>query len=309
MEVSIDGTTWAPVDNFAGGTSTHAFSPPSDGAYTVRFRAVDAAGNVDPSPASLSLIYDTTEPVTAVTTENNAGFATTLQITGTVSDAAPGAVTEVQVSTDGGNTWSSVSGNTQPSWTHDFAPGADGAYTLSFRAIDAAVRRKHAGVGDRHPHDARYYATRNEHYRVAWRVRSRNACHDGWSRRRYRTWHCRSRPSQRDGTTWSTVSGNGSPAWTHEFVALSEGAYTLRFRAVDSAGNVIPSPAVVDFIYDATEPSTTVTTASNSTFNGAVNHRHCRRRSAWCARARRSEHRPRSHLGHGQRQHAPRLVA
>ena len=86
----------------------------------------------------VTVVYDTTPPDTTVWTPNNTAFSNTTQITGSATDTAPGVLARVEVSTNNGSTWTSVSGNTMPNWTHQFSASTDGTYNLRFRAVDKA---------------------------------------------------------------------------------------------------------------------------------------------------------------------------
>ena len=110
----------------------------TDGAYTLRFRAVDTSGNVDATPALIDVVVNTSAPTTTVSTANGTTFFGSIQITGSASDAAPGVLSAVEVSTDNGSSWAPVSDNALPNWSHTFSASADGSYTLQFRARDRA---------------------------------------------------------------------------------------------------------------------------------------------------------------------------
>ena len=64
---------------FSGCTSPNAFGGLADGNHTVAVRAVDAAGNADPSPASRSLSVDTKTPKTTVKKPKVKGSNATLK--------------------------------------------------------------------------------------------------------------------------------------------------------------------------------------------------------------------------------------
>src|SRR5262249_10719510 len=59
---------------------------------------------------------------------------TTVAITGIASDASGGTVAGVEVSVDGGVTWSAATGTTV--WSYDWMPATPGPATIKSRAID-----------------------------------------------------------------------------------------------------------------------------------------------------------------------------
>ncbi len=56
---------------FAVCTSPHTTPPLSDGAHSFEVRAIDAAGNVDPTPARRSFTVDTAAPDTTITSQTS----------------------------------------------------------------------------------------------------------------------------------------------------------------------------------------------------------------------------------------------
>jgi hypothetical protein len=108
-------------------------------------RAIDDAGNVDSTPASYTwTVIDTSAPSSSIT--NPAGGMTLIaadfpySITGTASDNF--AVAGIEVSTDGGNTWSAAvctgCGTTSATWTYNWTSSTDGSRTIKSRATDSS---------------------------------------------------------------------------------------------------------------------------------------------------------------------------
>src|SRR5664279_4317362 len=78
---------------------------------------------------------DVTPPVTTITSPANGATinsVTPLTISGTATDANQ--VAGVELSFDGGVTWSAATGTT--SWTYSWAPPGNGSYTIIARGID-----------------------------------------------------------------------------------------------------------------------------------------------------------------------------
>ena len=149
VQISLDGgTTWLGAT--VSGTSwnynnTASFMP--DGTYSVHVRTIDVAGNIGQTSVQ-SLKIDSVAPSETSTftgISNDSGLATdfitndnTLVFSGQVS--APLTVDDVvQISLDGGSTWSqaTVSGL---NWTFDHSATvlADASYSVRVRVIDSA---------------------------------------------------------------------------------------------------------------------------------------------------------------------------
>ena len=86
FECSLDG---AP---FAACTSPKTYTGLAQGTHTFQVRAIDAAGNVDPTPASRSWRVDTLPPGGSITINGGAGYTKTTSVTLSISaaDPAPG---------------------------------------------------------------------------------------------------------------------------------------------------------------------------------------------------------------------------
>ena len=118
FEGSLDGAAYATV------ASPVSFSPLAQAAHTFNVRAKDAAGNVDPTPASVTWTVDTTAPV--VTPPGNVTMHATSPAGAVVNYGAATATDAVTASP--AITYSKASGTT-------FAPGAT---TVTATATDAA---------------------------------------------------------------------------------------------------------------------------------------------------------------------------
>ena len=108
FECRIDGGAWTAC------TSPWPYTDLPDGPHTFEVRAIDGAGNVDPTPQSHSWTIDTAAPAAPVITspaDGSSGTDTTPMVTGT---AEPGATIEVYDGTtlvgtttaDGSGNWS-----------------------------------------------------------------------------------------------------------------------------------------------------------------------------------------------------------
>jgi len=122
FEVSVDGGTYTAA------TSPHSLTGLSDGAHTFAVRAIDAAANVDPSPASFNWVVDTVAPNTLITASP---AATTSATDATFEFGASEAGISFQVSLDSGAYTVAIS-------PYSLTGLSTGAHTLLVRAIDAA---------------------------------------------------------------------------------------------------------------------------------------------------------------------------
>jgi hypothetical protein len=125
FQCHIVGLPWASCPLGADGR-WHPAAPLTEGAYTLEARAVDAQGNVDPTPASASFIVDATPPDTYVS--GTWGNVTSRTVTLTLS--ANEAVSGYQCRVDAA-AWAPCASpftTTLPAGNH----------TISVRAIDVA---------------------------------------------------------------------------------------------------------------------------------------------------------------------------
>ncbi|USE81122.1 Ig-like domain-containing protein [Cupriavidus gilardii] len=146
----FNGTTLIGTTT-ADGTGNWSFTPTAplaDGAYALTVTATDAAGNASPASAAFNLTVDTAAPaatvaITGVTDDTGTAGDwitgdTTPTFSGTLS-APLAAGDRVEVSYDGGNTWTQATVNgTSWSWAAANHQFADGNHSVTVRVIDAA---------------------------------------------------------------------------------------------------------------------------------------------------------------------------
>jgi hypothetical protein len=138
FECSLDGSP------FGGCSSPQPYSGLADGPHTFEVRAIDAAGNVDPTPASRGWTVDATAPAvqapqqvfTAWTTLGTS--AVPVDLAWSASDPQSGVTQyELQQSTNGGAYAKvTLAGPTSTSMSRSLAPGS--TYRFRVRAMDAA---------------------------------------------------------------------------------------------------------------------------------------------------------------------------
>src|SRR5262245_55907747 len=138
VQVSVDGgATW----NVAAGTTdwSYNWAPTTPGPATIMSRAIDNSGNVQDPPWEIMVttVQDTTPPTSIIaspTAGATVNTGTPVNITGSASDAGGGTVARVEVSVDGGVTWSAATGTT--AWSYMWTPAMTGSATISSRAVD-----------------------------------------------------------------------------------------------------------------------------------------------------------------------------
>ncbi len=219
-----------------------------EGAHRVDVRAVDAAGNADPTPAGRAFTVDATPPDTSITqtSTDNAGGKATVTFT---ADEAGGSF---ECAVDSGAFAACTSPWTTPAQS-------DGTHTVKVRALDA--------VGNR---DATPASTT---FRID-RVVPNTTIDSGPSGTTTAdtssltfsgdeagvTFEC-----DLDGAgTWDTCTSPSSVG------PLADGSHTFRVRARDGAGNVDATPAARTWTIDTTAPQTSIDSGPSGTAGAAV---------------------------------------
>jgi hypothetical protein len=139
VEVSVDG---GATYSAATGTTAWSFNwtPSAPGPATIKSRAIDNSGNVQDPPAQVDVtVQDATRPTSTITSPTDGAtvlIGTPVAITGTASDAGGGSVDRVEVSVDGGATFSAATGTN--SWSFNWTPSFPGPATIKSRAVDNA---------------------------------------------------------------------------------------------------------------------------------------------------------------------------
>jgi hypothetical protein len=122
FECALDGAA------FSACSSPQAYSGLTDGAHAFEVRAIDAAGNVDPTPASRGWTVDTTAPETSIT----AGpIGTVASDSAAFEFSATEAGASFECSLDG----AAYAACTSPT---SYSSLADGAHTFQVRATDSS---------------------------------------------------------------------------------------------------------------------------------------------------------------------------
>ena len=135
FECGLDG------GGFSSCTSPQNYTSLSDGSHTFQVRAIDEAGNVDPTPASFTWTIDTTAPETTIDSNpSNPSNSSSASFSFSGTDSGTG-VASFECKLDGGSFGSCTS-------PQNYSGLADGSHTFQVRAID--------GVGNVDPTPASF---------------------------------------------------------------------------------------------------------------------------------------------------------
>jgi hypothetical protein len=218
-------------------SSPKAYPGLDDGAHRFRVRAIDRAGNPDPSPASRKWTVDTNPPETAI--ENGPPHVSHKDTaTFTVSSEA-GATFECRLDDHSWGECGQMSGL------------SDGKHVMRARAKDRAGNADPTPASwswriDLPPETAitRGPSGATSSTSTTFRFSSTDTA---------ATFQCKL-----DNRTWSSCTSGKT------YTGLPQGSHTFRVRAKDSAGTKDPSPAERTWKVDTVAPNTTITSTSVS---------------------------------------------
>ncbi|MBI4898207.1 MAG: hypothetical protein HY827_07550, partial [Actinobacteria bacterium] len=225
FECRLDGSSWAAC------TSPKSYVDLLDGSHTFDVRAIDAAGNVDASPASYTWTIDTATPDTSLTStppgddsSNDPSFS---------FSASEAATFECRLD---GSSWAAC---TSPK---SYVDVPDGSHTFDVRAADSA------GNVDASPASYTWTidtATPDTSLTSTPPVDdSSNDPSFSFSSNEPGTFECRL-----DGGAWAVCTSPKS------YVDLLDGTHTFEVRAIDTASNVDATPAAFTWTIDTAAPA------------------------------------------------------
>ncbi|MBL8204113.1 MAG: hypothetical protein JNM09_07780 [Blastocatellia bacterium] len=230
---------------FSACTSPRTYTGLADGSHTFQVRAVDAAGNTDPTPASYTWTVDATPPNTTITANpTNPSASANASFSFTGSDPGGSGVASFQCQMDGGGFSSCTSPQT-------YVGLADGSHTFQVRAIDAAGNVDPTPASFTWTIDATgpdTTITANPTNPSASTNASFSFTGNDGSGTGVASFQC-----QLDGGGFSTCT---SP---QNYTGLADGSHTFQVRAVDTAGNADSTPASYTWVIDTIVPDTTIT--------------------------------------------------
>jgi hypothetical protein len=227
------------VDGGTASSCTSPYTTPAltEGLHTVQVRAIDAAGNPDPVPATQNFTVDTVAPDTNITGGP----------TGPTNDNTP---SFTFTSTEGGSTFQcKVDAGAFAACSTPFTTAAlaDGAHSVQVRAIDAAgnidgVPATRSFTVDATPPDTSITGGPNGATNGSSPSFTFTSTEPG------STFECKT-----ELTNFVTC--------TSPFIAssLADGAHTVSVRATDATGNVDAIPATRSFTVDTVAPDTNIT--------------------------------------------------
>ena len=197
----------------------------ADGEHRFQVRAIDAAGNVDDSPATRTWTVDTVAPDTTIGSGPNA-LTSSRSASFTYSGGD-----RYECSFDDGD-WAAC--------RDSYTDLADGEHRLQARAIDAAGNHDDSPASHRWTVDTVAPETTIDSGPDAiTRSRAASFTYGGGS-----GYECRL-----DDAAWGACA---------DYTGLAEGEHRFQVRASDAAGNVDDSPAVRTWTIDLTAPATTL---------------------------------------------------
>ncbi len=245
FECQLDGS------GFSACTSPQSYIALADGSHTFQVRAVDGAGNLDPTPASFTWMVDATGPDTTITaTPSNPTNSTTASFSFTGNDGGGTGVASFQCQLDGG----AFNPCTSPETISGLIGGM---HMFAVRGIDV--------LGTPDPTPATFTweidLTSPETLLTAMPTNPTNSVDASFefdSSEPGATFEC-----SLDGEPFASCT---SPK---PYVGLSEGVHAFEVQATDSAGNVDPTPATYTWLIDVTAPDSMISTTPPNPSNSA----------------------------------------
>jgi hypothetical protein len=228
--------------SFAACTSPKNYTGLAGGPHTFEVRAVDAALNVDPSPAQYSWTIDTTSPDTMIDS-NPPDPSNSSSAAFTFSASEPGSTFECDL--DGGGFAACTSPQTYTSLP-------DGPHTFQVRAVDAALNvdptpASYTWTIDTTSPDTMIDSNPPDPSNSSSAAFTFSASEPG------STFEC-------------DLDNGGFAACTspQTYTNLPDGPHTFQVRAIDAAGNVDPTPAQYTWTIDLPAPSAMVFVAAGN---------------------------------------------
>lgn len=240
FQCQLDGS------GFGACTSPQNYLGLTDGSHTFEVRAIDNAGNIDPTPASYTWVVDTTAPDTTLTSNpTNPTASTSASFSFTGSDVGGTGVASFECQLDGGGFGACTS-------PQNYVGLSDGSHTFDVRAIDVVgnvdvTPASYTWIVDATEPDTTI--TSNPLNPTANTSATFTFTGSDPGGLGIVSFEC-----QLDGGVFSTCN---TP---QNYAGLTNGSHTFEVRAIDSAGNIDTSPASYTWVVDITPPDTTIVT-------------------------------------------------
>jgi len=241
----------------------------TEGAHTVKVKAVDLAGNESIVSSGLTVTIDTTAPTVLVDTvkfSNDTGSSSTDFITKTAAQTISGTVDTnlavdetVQISLDNGSTWAdATAASGQKTWSLS-GQTLTGSNTLKVRVVDTAGN---AGTVASQAYVLDTTAASAPTTALDSASDSGSSNSDGITTVTTPAITGTAEANatvtlyDTDGTTvLGTTTADGSGKWSITSSTLSEGSHTLTAKVTDTAGNVSSASTDLEISIDTTAPS------------------------------------------------------
>jgi hypothetical protein len=230
---------------FAACASPASYTSLADASHTFQVRAVDKAGNTDPSPATFTWLVDTTPPDTTITSSPaDPTNSTSASFSFTGTDSGGSGVDRFECKLDSG----SFGGCSSPKM---YSGLSEGSHTFEVRADDKAGNTDPSPASftwlvDTTPPDTTITGSPADPTNSTSASFSFTGTDSGGSG--VDRFECKL-----DAAAFATCT---SPA---SYSGLAEGSHTFQVRAIDKAGNADASPASFTWLIDTTPPDTTIT--------------------------------------------------
>ncbi len=223
---------------FADCTTPKTFSGLSDGPHTAEFRAEDAVGNQDPTPASRTFTVDTTPPDTQIDS-GPTGTTSNVSPSFVFSSSEAGSTFECELGDDGFSPCSSPK---------SYPDLSDGSHTFEVRTIDLA------GLTDPSP------ASRTFTVDTTPPDTQIDSGPTGTITTNQAIFTFAGDPAGDTAKIQCRIDSEpfAECATPKTFSGLSDGPHTAEFRAEDAVGNQDPIPATRTFNVDTTPPDTQI---------------------------------------------------
>jgi hypothetical protein len=260
FECSLGGDVYTPCSS----PKTYANLP--EGEYLFEVRAINAAGNEDPTSAFRIWRIDFTPPSGTISINGDAAYTTSdvVSLNLSANDPSPASgVAGMRFSNDG-VAWTDW-GAYATSWPYWALGGGDGEKTVRVQYRDAAGNVS-ATAQDTIRLDTAAPETTLDPSGPSGTVSSTSATFAFSSNEADATFECRVYASVTTPGSFSGCSGTG----THTESALVDGSYTFEVRARDGAGHVDDTPASRTWTVDLTAPTVTGVTPTADATNVAL---------------------------------------
>jgi predicted phage tail protein len=226
----------------------------AEDSYTFSVRAVDALGNTDATPATRDFTVDTTAPDTSVTDGPDGATADTTP-TFTYAGTPAADVDHFECDLSPVEPGGAVGFENCPADGLEYPALADGSYTFSVRAVDAAGNADATAASRDFTLDATAPDTtiiRGTSGPNSGTVAS--FIYSGSPAADVDHFECDLSPVEPGGSSGFATCPSNDTAYS----ALLDDDYTFSVRAVDALGNADSTPATREFTVDTVAPDTTI---------------------------------------------------